>query len=298
MKIVRVPAPEASWEKLPTETRLVLAWLGLVKTDLHSGQCQAHPSAPARLRRMAREIRGGVPRGRGGRDRRVRAARDEREARRPRRGQARVEADAEASEEVQGGLILPKVNKPTTNYVYPPMRLPLVTAALVAANLATFGLELADGVVPTCEAYGLVPAHVTAGGLLGSLFLHVSWVHLGGNVVCLAFAGPLIERTLGHLRFLTLYLVAGALGGLLHAAIDPTTMVGASGAICGVLAVLGAIRPRLLGFVVGFMLVNVWYALVGGGEGISFGTHIGGFAVGVLAVALARASGSEALEAT
>ena len=178
------------------------------------------------------------------------------------------------------------------------MRLPLITAALVAANLATFGLELTDGVVPTCEAYGLVPAHVTAGGLLGSLFLHVSWVHLGGNMASLAVAGPLVERALGHLRFLALYLVAGALGGLLHAAIDPTTMVGASGAICGVLAVLGALRPRLLGFVVGFMIVNVWYALVGGGEGISFGTHIGGFAVGVLAVALARASGSEALEAT
>ncbi len=178
------------------------------------------------------------------------------------------------------------------------MRLPLITAALVAANLATFGLELTDGVVPTCETYGLVPAHVTAGGLLGSLFLHVSWVHLGGNMASLAVAGPLVERALGHLRFLALYLVAGALGGLLHAAIDPTTMVGASGAICGVLAVLVALRPRLLGFVVGFMIVNVWYALVGGGEGVSFGTHIGGFTVGVLAVALARASGSEALEAT
>ena len=62
MKLVRVPAPEASpWEKLPTDLRLVLAWLGLVKTDLRSGQCQVHPSAPERLRKMAREIEAAYP---------------------------------------------------------------------------------------------------------------------------------------------------------------------------------------------------------------------------------------------
>jgi membrane associated rhomboid family serine protease len=64
------------------------------------------------------------------------------------------------------------------------------------------------------------------------------------------------------------------------------------------LAVLGALRPRLLGFIVGFVLVQVWYALAGGGGEVSFGTHIGGFAVGVLFVGIARATGSEALEAT
>ena len=44
------------WNKLPTETRLILAWLGLVKTNTRTGQCTVHPSAPARLRKMAREI--------------------------------------------------------------------------------------------------------------------------------------------------------------------------------------------------------------------------------------------------
>jgi len=176
--------------------------------------------------------------------------------------------------------------------------LPYVTAALVLANSAVFALELADGVEPTCEAYGLVPAHVTAGGLLGGLFLHAGWVHLVGNMVCLAFAGAIVERAMGHLGFLALYLAAGALGGLLHVLVDPGAlepMVGASGAICGVLAVMGALRPRLLGFVVGFVLVNVWFALVGGGAGVSFGTHLGGFAVGVLVVAVAKATGREEL---
>jgi membrane associated rhomboid family serine protease len=166
----------------------------------------------------------------------------------------------------------------------------MVTALLVALNLLAFGFELAYGIEPTCYAYGLIPAHFTASGLLGGLFLHASWIHLGGNMACLAFAGTVVERTIGGLRFLALYLAAGVLGGLLHVQVDPTAlepMVGASGAICGVLAVMGALRPRLLGFVVGFVLVNVWYALAGGGGGgeVSFGTHIGGFAVGVLAVA-------------
>jgi len=62
MKIIRVPAPVPSpWEQLPTDLRLVLAWLGLVKTDLRTGQCTAHPSAPERLRKMARDIEAAYP---------------------------------------------------------------------------------------------------------------------------------------------------------------------------------------------------------------------------------------------
>jgi hypothetical protein len=49
------------WNKLPTETRLVLVWLGLVKTNTRTGQCAVHPSAPARLRKMAREIEAAYP---------------------------------------------------------------------------------------------------------------------------------------------------------------------------------------------------------------------------------------------
>src|SRR5271155_1073481 len=101
---------------------------------------------------------------------------------------------------------------------------PLVTVALVLANAAVFALELANGVEPTCETYGLVPAHVTAGGLLGGLFLHAGWVHLVGNMVCLAFAGAIAERAMGYLGFLALYLTAGALGGLLHVLVDPHSL--------------------------------------------------------------------------
>jgi membrane associated rhomboid family serine protease len=180
---------------------------------------------------------------------------------------------------------------------------PLVTAALITGNMFAFAFELANGGMPVCEAYGLVPARVTPGALFSSLFLHDPdhWAHILGNMVCLALAGFIVERAMGHAAFLALYLTAGVAGGLLHILVDPRSlepMVGASGAICGVLAVLAALRPRLAGFVVGFVLVNVWHALAGGGGQVSFGTHLGGFAVGVLAVGLARAAGSEALEAS
>jgi membrane associated rhomboid family serine protease len=177
-------------------------------------------------------------------------------------------------------------------------RFPYTTIVLVALIFYGYSLEMLAGGLPPCEAYGLVPARWTIGSLVFGMFLHDPdhLSHIVGNVACLAFAGFIVERAIGHLAFLVLYLTAGICGGLLHVLVDPNSlepMVGASGAICGVLAVMGALRPRLLGFVVGFTLVNVWYALVGGGEGVSFGTHLGGFAVGVLAVAAVRATGNE-----
>ncbi len=49
-----------NWNELPVETRLILAWLGLVKTDSR-GQCTVHPSAPTRLRKMARDVEDAYP---------------------------------------------------------------------------------------------------------------------------------------------------------------------------------------------------------------------------------------------
>lgn len=161
--------------------------------------------------------------------------------------------------------------------------LPLVTVALVFANLAVYASGVDAG------AHGLVPAEFVSTGNLApvfsSMFLHASLEHLLGNMVALAIAGTIVEGELGHLRFLGLYLAAGIVGALLHVLVAPAAaepMVGASGAIFGVLAVAGALRPRLAGFAVGFVLVNVWYALAGNGGAVSFGTHLGGAFVGAL----------------
>jgi len=184
--------------------------------------------------------------------------------------------------------------------------MPLVTLFLVAANILAYGLELASGGRSFCEAYGLIPAHFMKSGavapLFSSLFLHdpAGLSHLAGNMVALAVFGVVVERALGGFRFLGLYLAAGVLGGLMHVltasgATDP--LVGASGAIFGVLAVAGVLRPRLMGFVAAFVGLNIWNAFTGGGGDVSFGCHIGGFCAGFLVVLLLKACDSEVLEA-
>ena len=130
--------------------------------------------------------------------------------------------------------------------------MPLVTLILVALNLAGFALELVDGGSAVCGAYGLVPRAFVHGGalepLLTSMFLHdpSTWVHLGCNMAFLAVFGAVVESELGSLAFAALYVVAGVAGGLGHVLVDPSSavpLVGASGAIFGVMAVAGAVRP-------------------------------------------------------
>jgi membrane associated rhomboid family serine protease len=184
--------------------------------------------------------------------------------------------------------------------------MPLVTLALVLANVLAYFLELGAGGQAVCDAYGLIPTHFVHGGspapLFTSLFLHDpgTLVHLGGNMAFLALFGTLVERALGSVRFAALYVVAGVVGGLTHVLVAPGSvdpLVGASGAIFGVLAVAGALYPRLLGFVVAFVGLNLFHAFFGGAGNVSFGCHIGGFVAGFLVVVALRATGSETMEA-
>ncbi|KKL70793.1 hypothetical protein LCGC14_2101350 [marine sediment metagenome] len=180
-------------------------------------------------------------------------------------------------------------------------RTPLVTLGLILANLAVFGLELAQGGLDACYAYGLIPAQFLASGeltpILSSLFLHDpgAFFHLGCNMAFLAVFGAVVEREIGSLRLLALYLAAGVAGALLHVAVDPSStlpLVGASGAVFGLVAVAGIVRPPLLGFAIAFGAVEVWHAFTGGVGDVSFGCHIGGFVVGVVFAALWRDEGT------
>lgn len=181
-------------------------------------------------------------------------------------------------------------------------RIPLVTLVLVALNLAVYGLELGTGGQGLCNAYGFVPAHPSLETAVSSLFLHdpSSLLHLGGNLVFLVIFGSIVEGELGGFWFIALYAAAGLGGAVLHAVVNPSStdaLVGASGAIFGVLSIAGALRPRLLGFVAAFGCVEIWHAFMGGNGVTSFGCHLGGLAVGALVVVFMRVTGSEALEA-
>lgn len=175
-------------------------------------------------------------------------------------------------------------------------RLPLVTVALVLANLLAYRLELAAGGQAVCAAHGLVPAHPSVAAALTAMFLHdpTSWAHLAGNMVCLAVFGLLVEPEVGSLRFALLYLLSGLAGAYMHVLVAPTAtdpMVGASGAIFGLMPAAVALRPRLVGFVGSYAGYNVACVLLGIGGAVAFGAHVGGFAAGAVFMVFARLRG-------
>jgi membrane associated rhomboid family serine protease len=199
----------------------------------------------------------------------------------------------------------------------PSGRTPFVCRALIALNVAVF---LAYWLTITSErdlfiffvTWGLVPAAVSEGygwhGFLTSMFLHGGWLHLIGNMLFLFIFGDNIEDELGHLRFLGFYLATGVLASLGQFWADPVSpipMVGASGAIAGVLGAYLLMFPRakvdlLLIIIVFFRIIPVpawivlglWFAMqVFGGwntpsdeGGVAYWAHAGGFVAGVLLI--------------
>ena len=197
----------------------------------------------------------------------------------------------------------------------PSGRTPYVTYALIAANVVIFlGYWLA---LPSEEAlnafffrFGLVPAAVTSGqgwaGFLTSMFLHGGWMHLFGNMLFLYIFGDNLEDLMGHLGFLVFYLAAGlaaAAGQVLADPWSPLPMVGASGAIAGVMGGYLLLFPRakvdvLIIFVIFFrifpipawIMLGLWFGLqlISGLSapsdmgGVAYWAHSGGFLAGLV----------------
>lgn len=192
---------------------------------------------------------------------------------------------------------------------------PWVTFGLIAANLAVFLVELALFSTPGGEAqflrdWALFPAAVTRdgayGGVVTSMFVHAGFLHLAGNMLFLWIFGDNLEDGLGHLGFLALYLASGVAAALGQIAHDPGTMVpmvGASGAIGGVMGGYLLLFPRarvdiLVIFLVFFRVFSVpawamlglWFAIqvfsgvgmVSAGGGVAYWAHVGGFAAGLI----------------
>ncbi len=157
-------------------------------------------------------------------------------------------------------------------------------------------------------AYAIVPVEVT---LLTSMFLHGGWMHLIGNMLYLWVFGDNVEDAMGHVRFLVFYLVCGVAGGLLHAVLNPDSVVptvGASGAISGVLAGYLVMHPRVKVLVLvifplplripayillgGWIAIQVFFVLTGAGVGdkggVAWWAHIGGFGTGLILITAFR----------
>jgi membrane associated rhomboid family serine protease len=209
-------------------------------------------------------------------------------------------------------------------------RLTLINLMLIAANVAVFAYEasLGRGIGTFIAEYAMIPAHVTAaleGGreltrlrydpaappaletIVTSMFLHGGILHLAGNMLYLFIFGAAVEEAMGHLRFLLFYLVCGIAAALAMAAFTPNStvpVIGASGAIAGVLGAYFVLHPRarittilpifiLMYFVEipAILYLLVWFVaqLYAGlsqppeaAGGVAWWAHVGGFMIGML----------------
>ncbi len=203
----------------------------------------------------------------------------------------------------------------------PARRTPHVVHALVGACILVFLWQVgqgAEGMQRAILGLGLIPAVVTGAAelaprlvlvpawatLVTSMFLHGGWLHLAGNLLYLWIFGNNVEDRLGHLRFLLFYLGCGIAAAAAQIAPDPGStipMVGASGAISGVLGAYLVLFPRsrvvvfipisfmLLHEIRAFWLLVIWFALqlvsavaAPDSAGVAWWAHVGGFVAGAV----------------
>ena len=209
--------------------------------------------------------------------------------------------------------------------INPTERFAIVTLVIIVLNIAVFLYELALG--PQAgemfvDSFALIPARlfsripepfhaVPAGAaLFTSMFLHGGFLHIAGNMLYLWIFGNNVEDSMGRIRFIVFYFLCGIAAAYSHALanIDSTMpMIGASGAISGVLGAYLVLYPRarvltLVAFglyirtveVPAMFVLGFWFVLQflnallssGAGGGVAWFAHIGGFIAGILLIGI------------
>ena len=203
---------------------------------------------------------------------------------------------------------------------------PIVTVALIVLNALVFVYQISleaggpDGAragQAFIEEFGLVPCRLTGACRVGSelplpvmtifssMFMHGGLFHIGGNMLYLWIFGNNVEDTLGHTRYLVFYLLSGVVAALAQTLVGPSSvvpMVGASGAVSGVLGAYLLLFPGahvttliILGFffrlvqIPAMVVLGFWIVLqvlnglgsFGASGGVAFFAHIGGFVAGM-----------------
>ena len=201
---------------------------------------------------------------------------------------------------------------------------PLVNYALIAANVVVFALQVTSaGAGDALERWALVPADLLAHPLAAAptlvthMFMHASVAHAAGNMLYLWIFGDNVEDALGHARYAIFYVACGLVAAICQVAVSPhaaVPMLGASGAIAGVLAAYAVLYPRspitvvnpiplmwlFWGFtisfpawlvIIEFFVANLWSALQPSNHvgGVAFVAHVGGFLAGLALLPLLRA---------
>jgi membrane associated rhomboid family serine protease len=196
--------------------------------------------------------------------------------------------------------------------------------ALIIINFAVFFVEAGgwpDQMDQLDHLAGLVPAALTGYGpsgplpatltLFTSMFVHGNFMHVFGNMLFLFVFGDDIEEAIGHWRFLGFYLASGVGAGLAFVLSDPsstTGLIGASGAVAGVIAAYLLFRPCakvfcLLGLIPlrlrAYWIIGVWaiwqFVDVAArvDDGVAYWAHVGGLITGAILFVVMRPPGVE-----
>ncbi len=201
----------------------------------------------------------------------------------------------------------------------PTVRTPFVTVALIVINVLVFLYTFLQGkefMLMFTYQFGFIPIEFTKGVELTpqadasayltpftSMFMHGGWMHLIGNMLFLWIFGNNIEDYFGHIKFIIFYVLAGLAAVALYTVFSPSSdipLVGASGAIAGVMGAYMVLHPKaritvlmVLFFIQffelpAFAVLGFWFlyqllmSLIGstGGGGVAWLAHVGGFAFG------------------
>ena len=203
----------------------------------------------------------------------------------------------------------------------PTHKTPFITITLIILNVLIYLYEWFVSSEPALmmaffDQWAIIPVQLTndfapeAITLISAMFLHGSWMHLGGNMLYLWIFGDNLEDRMGQGRYIIFYLLCGLAASAAQIAIDPNSPVpnvGASGAIAGVLGGYLILFPkariltlvfRMMTQVPAYLVLGFWFILqlfqgVGslsitteGGGGVAFFAHIGGFVAGMVLVKL------------
>lgn len=190
---------------------------------------------------------------------------------------------------------------------------PYVTYALIAANIVIYLATMGPSGEWLWWRLALYAGAVTQGemlwGLLTHMFVHAGFMHIAGNMLFLWIFGDNLEEQLGHLGFLLFYLAAGLVAAGAQIVAEPLSiipMVGASGAIAGVMGGYLLLFPRAKVDIVAIFIIffkvftipawavlGLWFALqlfggftiTGDQGGVAYWAHAGGFLAGVVLAA-------------
>jgi membrane associated rhomboid family serine protease len=205
-----------------------------------------------------------------------------------------------------------------------------VTVSLIAINVLVYLFEVSGLDEGAIRSFAVTPRALMAGTLFSTpvptsdgglpvvegatlftyMFFHADIFHLAGNMLFLWVFGDNVEDAMGHIRFVVFYVACGVAGGLAHSLVLPASklpLIGASGAVAGVIAAYLILHPRVMVWVLAFRFIplrisaawvlGVWVVtqlfmvILNQADQIAWWAHVGGMVTGAILILFMRRPG-------